>query len=107
MKGGPPSGIWCARAPPSVEQASMERERVRAVVELRVGSPASSVGSVEYQDKDTPELDVVPSTLGRGPDSDTTDCRGHAVWRAMPGQQPTHYPVLTSLIREARQCYLH
>ncbi|KAJ1129293.1 hypothetical protein NDU88_007664 [Pleurodeles waltl] len=56
-------------AAPSNEQATKERERVRAEVELRAGSTTPSTGSVEQQDKDPPVLDVeqIQVILGGGP----------------------------------------
>ncbi|KAJ1100991.1 hypothetical protein NDU88_006066 [Pleurodeles waltl] len=80
-------------AAPSKEQATKERERTCAEVELRAGSPTPSVGSVEQQDKDPPVLDVeqIQVILGRGPsDGDTANCRRRDIRRATPEPQGAH-----------------
>ncbi|KAJ1175486.1 hypothetical protein NDU88_000774 [Pleurodeles waltl] len=54
----PPDGARRSRAAPSKEQATKEREQVRAGVELRAGSPKPSKGRVKQKEKDPPVLDV-------------------------------------------------
>ncbi|KAJ1141427.1 hypothetical protein NDU88_007760 [Pleurodeles waltl] len=67
-KGSPPDGARRSCAAPPKEQATTERERARAEVELRAGSPMLSVGSVEAKDKDYLVLDVeqIQVILGGG-----------------------------------------
>ncbi|KAJ1153889.1 hypothetical protein NDU88_006647 [Pleurodeles waltl] len=62
-------GAWRTKVVPPAEQASMERDQACAEVKRRVGSPASSVRSVDQQDMVSPDLEVEQfrAILGKGP----------------------------------------